>query len=485
MRPVKIKVMANIIGRTNEISLLKEYVESPRSEFIAVYGRRRVGKTFLIDQLFQSDYTFSLTGVVDGDAADQMQALSDAFDMYGFHLEQRPQTWMEAFSLIRKAVSDRLSDDKKCIIFIDELPSLDVRGMKLVDALGYFWNSWASKRNDVKLIVCGSATSWMMRTIIDSKGGLHDRITHELHLHPFNLKETECFLQSMGINWDRMSILQTYMVFGGIPYYLGLLRPQLSLPQNIDNLFFYPNAEMKREFKRLYKTLFRLPEPYMEIIRILAEKRSGFSRDEIARKLGKTDNGHLSEKLEDLVNCDIIRLYNIKHKKISSRNGIYQLMDFYTLFYLTFIEKHSADEHYWTHHLNTPEMNTWLGLAFERVCLAHIPQIKEQLHIDSMATEYYSWRSVADESHPQGAQIDLLIERADRVINLCEIKYCEDEYLITKDDDTKMRNRISLFRYDTGTKSAIWPTYITTFGLSRGSYSTSIQWQITMDDLFK
>ena len=477
--------MANIIGRTNEISLLKEYVESPHSEFIAIYGRRRVGKTFLIDQLFQSNYTFSLTGVIDGDAADQMQAFSDAFDMYGFHLEQRPQTWMEAFSLIRKAISSRLSDEKKCIIFIDELPSLDVRGMKLVDALGYFWNSWASKRDNVKLIVCGSATSWMMRTIIDSKGGLHDRITHEIHLHPFSLKETECFLQNMGIDWDRLSILQAYMVFGGIPYYLGLLQPQLSLSQNIDSLFFYPNAEMKREFKRLYKTLFRLPEPYMEIIRILAERRSGFSRDEIARKLGKTDNGHLSEKLEDLMNCDIIRFYNIKHKKISSRNGIYQLMDFYTLFYLTFLEKSSVDEHYWTHHLNTPEMNTWLGLAFERVCLAHIPQIKEQLHIDLMATEYYSWRSVADKSHTQEAQIDLLIERADRVINLCEIKYCQDEYLITKDDDSRMRNRISLFRSDTGTKSAIWPTYITTFGLSRGGYSTSIQWQITMDDLFK
>lgn len=476
--------MTNIIGRTIEISLLKEYVESPRSEFIAIYGRRRVGKTFLIDQLFQSDYTFSLTGVVDGGVAEQMQALSDAFDMYGFQLKQRPQSWMEAFSLIRKSVSDRLSDKKKCIIFIDELPCLDIRGMGLVNALGYFWNSWASKRNDVKLIVCGSATSWMMRTIIDSKGGLHDRITHELHLHPFNLGETECFLQNMGINWDRLSILQTYMVLGGIPYYLGLLRSQQSLAQNIDSLFFYPNAEMKREFRRLYKTLFRLPEPYMEIIRILAEKRSGFTRDQIAQKLGKTDNGHLSEKLEDLVNCDIIRLYNMKHKKISSRNGLYQLMDFYTLFYLTFIEKASVDEHYWTHHLNTPEVNAWLGLAFERVCLAHIPQIKEKLRIDLMATEYYSWRCVTDESHPQGAQIDLLIERADRVINLCEIKYCESAYLITKDDDAKMRNRISSFRLDTGTKSAIWPTYITTYGLSQGEYSNSIQWQVTMDDLF-
>ena len=279
--------MEDFIGRKYEKELLKQYINSSKSEFIAVYGRRRVGKTFLIDQLLRKDFAFSFTGIVDGKKEAQFQALKDAFDFYGIKPENTPQNWIEAFTEIRKFLQPKISSGKPCIMFIDELPCLDYKGAGLIEALGYFWNSWGAKQSDFKLIVCGSATSWMIKNIIDSKGGLHNRITHEIHLHPFCLGEAKQYLISQNVNWDDLSYLQAYMILGGIPYYLGLLNGKFSLAQNIDMLFFSQNGELRREFDRLFKTLFSSSEPYIEIIKILAKNSSGMSRDEISKKLGK------------------------------------------------------------------------------------------------------------------------------------------------------------------------------------------------------
>ena len=471
--------MSNIIGREHEINLLKQYVNSSKSEFIALYGRRRVGKTYLVDQLLGKDFSFSLTGIVDGQKEMQFAALKDAFDYYGVVPDKMPDNWMEAFSEIRRFLQDKTKSRKKCIMFIDELPCLDYKGSSLIEALGYFWNSWASKQKNFKLIVCGSATSWMVKNIIDSKGGLHNRITHEIHLHPFCLGETKKYLVSQNVIWDDLSYLQAYMILGGIPYYLGLLNGKYSLAQNIDTLFFAQDGELRREFSRLFKTLFSSPEPYMEIIRILAKNKTGMTRDEISKELGKKDNGHLSTYLHDLRNCDFLRFYNVKHKKISAKNGIYQLTDFYSAFYLKFATKNSVDSHYWTTHLMSNKINTWLGLAFEKVALTHIKQIKRKLHIDYMSCEYYSCR-LSD------AQIDLILERADKIINLCEIKYSADRYLITKSEYEKVLHRVESFRNHTKSDNfAIQPVFITTKGLADGIYSKSIGFDVTLKDLFE
>lgn len=471
--------MENIIGREYESRLLKQYVNSSKSEFIAVFGRRRVGKTFLIDRLFRKDFTFTFTGIVDGKKEAQFEALKDAFDYYGIKPEKQPQTWMEAFTEIRKFLQKKTSVGKKCIMFIDELPCLDYKGGSLIEALGYFWNSWASKQPDFKLIVCGSATSWMIKNIIDSKGGLHNRITHEIHLHPFCLGEARKFLISQNVIWDDLSYLQAYMVLGGIPYYLGLLNGRFSLAQNIDLLFFSQDGELRREFERLFKTLFSSPEPYIEIIKILDKNSSGMTRDEISKKLGKKDNGHLSERLEDLKNCDFLRFYNVKVNKISAKNGIYQLTDFYTAFYLRFVTKNSVDSRYWSNRLMSSTLNTWAGLTFEKVALTHINQVKRKLHIDYMACEYYSCR-LSD------AQIDLVLERADRIINICEIKYSTDKYLIDKAEYEKVMHRAEAFRRETKSdKFAVQPVFITTKGLAEGMYSQSISFDVTLDDLFE
>lgn len=469
--------MRKLIGRDKEIGLLNDYVNSPKSEFIAVYGRRRIGKTFLIDQLFQDRYTFSFTGIIDGNKKMQFKAITDAFNQYGYELKESLSDWLDAFSVLRKFLSERISADKPCIIFIDELPCLDYKGSGLVEALGYFWNSWASKQDNIKLIVCGSATSWMISNIIDSRGGLHNRITHEIHLRPFCLGETREYLRSQNVCWDDMSYLQAYMVMGGVPYYLSLINRNLSIAQNIDALFFSEGGELRREFGRLFKTLFNSADAYIEIITALAGKRSGLTKSELSEKIGKANNGHLSEKLEDLVNFDFVRFYNVKDKKISSKNGIYQLVDFYSIFYLTFINKNSVDADFWVNNINNPELNTWYGLGFERVAMAHIPQIKRKLHIDYMSVEYYSWRG-AD------VQIDLILERKDRIIELCEIKYSNAKYQISKSEYDKLTTRVARFQEASAKGFAIWPVFITTQGLEDNMYSKLINFEVTLEDLF-
>lgn len=469
-----------IIGRKEEIRQLQAYCESGRPEFIAVYGRRRIGKTFLIDEFFHYQCSFSVSGVLDGSPTEQITAFTQALRKIGYQGDM-PQSWMNAFFILSELLETRLSENQRCTIFIDELPCFDTPRSGFIQAFSHFWNTWGQKHPQVLLIVCGSATTWMIKNIIDSHGGLHNRITHEIHLRPFTLNETESMLQSMQIHWDRLSILQIYMIMGGIPYYLSLLQKGESIVQAIDRLYFSANANLQSEYKRLFASLFREPEPYLEIMRILSTSRKGITREEMIKALGKKDNGHLSEYLQNLIKCDFIRYYFVKTKKVRKTNGLYQLTDFFTIFHNTFLTRPINDEHYWSHNLQTPLMNTWLGLAFERVCMAHIPQIKRCLGIDRIGTEYYSWRSKTSEN---GSQIDLLIERADRIINLCEIKYSTTPYSIDKSEEMKLRIRQSDFAEETGTKYAIFPTMITTYGIRKNAYSGYIQAEVTLDDLF-
>lgn len=472
-----------LIGREREKALLESFALSDKPEFVAIYGRRRVGKTFLVNQVFSGRMTFSMTGILEGDRRAQMHAFVDAMDQCGHPLAKAPADWYEAFQLLRHHLAVRMKDnDAPAIVFIDELPCLDTRGSDFTSALGYFWNSWASLQPRMLLIVCGSATSWMMKNVIDSHGGLHDRITHEIHLREFTLSEAEKFLQAFALPWDRLTMAQAYMAFGGIPYYLSLLEPAESLAQNIDRLCFRADGEMRREFHRLYKTLFATPDPYIAIVEALFKRKQGMSREEIATSISKDANGRLTQMLQNLVDCDILRFYYTKQKKISARGGIYQLTDFYSIFYLQFVKNGSTDEHFWTKSIGTPTQHTWLGLSFERLCLAHIPQIKQALHIDTIKTEHYAWRS----SDPQQkAQIDLVIERADRMVNIVEAKYSELPYLLDKSGYERLQRRIALYQLQTAPKAGIIPTVITANGLQRNAYSEHIICQLLLDDLFR
>lgn len=316
-----------------------------------------------------------MTGVLEGTKDEQMEAFIDAMEEFSGKLIAKPKTWMEAFRILKGYLKKKVVLNQRCVIFLDELPSMDTQRSGFVRALGYFWNSWASLQDNLTLIVCGSATSWMIRHIVDDKGGLHDRITHEINLRPFTLRETELYLNSRGFKWERLSVMQTYMALGGIPYYLGLLHRQESFAMNIDRFFFSEDEEMRREYKRLYSTLFKSPDSYPAIVYALSKVRHGMTRDELRKSLGKDSSGSLNKKLEDLINCDIIRKYVIREKNVKKNSAIYQLTDFYSIFYLSFIPKAEAETNYWAHHIGTPEVNTWLGLSFEPVCMAHVPKL--------------------------------------------------------------------------------------------------------------
>ena len=470
-----------IVGRKNEIAQIEQYYKSGKAEFIAVYGRRRVGKTFLIRQYFKNRFAFDMTGVMEGSKAEQMTAFHTALKTYGYK-GPKNQNWIDAFFALRQLLESKIEEGKRCVVFIDELPCLDTQKAGFVNALGHFWNNWANWQSEIMLIVCGSATSWMVRNIIDNHGGLHDRITHEIHLHPFTLSETEEFFAKNGFVWNRLSIIQTYMAIGGVPYYMSLFDRKDSPATGLDRLFFSENAELKKEYRRLFSSLFKNPQPYLEIISLLAKHPKGLTREEICTALKTSNNGKLGDILTDLIYCDFLRKYNVRDKKIKANSGIYQLIDFYTIFYNAFASKNIVEEHFWTRNVNTPGVNAWYGLAFERVCKAHMQQIKESLGIASVSTEFYTWKSKQTED---GAQIDIIIDRADNTINICEVKYSEDLYSLDKEEFLKIQNRIRAFKEVTGTRSSIIPTMITTFGMKDGMYSDHIIAKIDMDDLFQ
>ena len=468
--------MDKIIGRDSELGLLDKYNKSGKSEFVALYGRRRVGKTSLVRYYFKDRFDFYVTGVLDGTKADQEAAFYDALIKYGYS-GGKPKNWKEALNALG-AILEKKKKKKRCVIFIDELPCFDADYSGFVKDFGDFWNRMASWYDNIFLIICGSATAWMIRNVIDSKGGLHNRVTHEMHLRPFDLYQTEQYVKAMKGKWDRLSILQMYMALGGIPYYFSLVDFSKSPAENIDALFFSQDAELKKEYRRLYKSLYKNPDQYLEIINVLANSRKGMTRKEILTKLKLTSGRMISERLEDLVLCDFISYHSNGGKENS---GIYRLVDFYTLFYLTFCKNEITDRAYWRHTINTPVQNTWYGLAFERVCMCHIWQIIQALRLDSMLTKYYSWRSKQSEI---GAQIDLVIERADGIIDVCEMKYSRSDYKQDIDDSRNLVNKIDDFVSETKTKKSVQTVLVTTYGLREGAHADDFQKILTLNHLF-
>ena len=469
---------ADIIGRERESKRLLTLYQSTKSEFITVYGRRRVGKTYLIKQYFEGEFTFETSGIIDGAKEMQFFAFFNSLKKYGFE-GNPPKNWLEAFDDLSQVIEK--SDKKRKVIFLDEIPCFDIPKTDFVKALGYFWNSFAAFRRDILLIVCGSATSWIVGNIIDNHGGLHNRTTGNIYLQQFSLAETEKFLKSKYIQWPRRTIAEAYMVFGGIPYYLNLFDKQKTLAANIDDLYFNEAGELHREYRQLYNSLFRNPEPYMKIIETLAKSKSGLTRAEISEATKLPQNGKLTQILEDLEHSNLIRCFYGKSRgKVKKRDAYYQLIDLFTLFHLTFSLK-AQSKTFWQDRQRTPLINTWNGLAFERICLWHIDNIRKALGLSRIAVEYYSWRSRQSEPN---AQIDMLIERADKIINVCEMKFADSPYTISKDDDMAMRNRIESFRTESGTRCGLIPVWITTFGLKKNMYSADVQYQVVLDDLF-
>ena len=467
-----------IIGRKQEINLLKMSIESGKPELIAVYGRRRVGKTYLVRQYFKDDFAFYSTGIYEGTKKEQLAFFNKQLNEKANGAYPLANDWFSAFDQLKHLLMH--SDKKTKVIFLDELPWMDTPRSRFLKAFETFWNSWGCSQPDVKLIVCGSATTWMTDKFLGGKGGLHGRVTRNIPLAPFNLSETEQLLAKQGINWNRRQVLDCYMVFGGIPYYLSLLQKRLSVVQNVDALFFAQSAQLKNEYDFLFKSLFSQAETYKSVVALLAKKAMGLSRQEIIQSLKLQDNGGVSEILDNLCKCDFIRKYSAFGK--TERDALFQLTDLFSLFYLKFVKGyHGQDANRWGNMLDTPTQNIWRGYAFEQVCLLHIPQIKKALGINGIQSDISSWH-YRDEH--QGGQIDMVIDRRDQTINLCEMKYSAGPYEITKAYDEKLIQRRELFRQQTKTRKSLHLTIISTHGLLPNKYSDDIQSEVTMEELF-
>lgn len=478
----------DIIGRNEERRTLGRLVESGKPEFLAVYGRRRVGKTFLINTYFNNSFAFSHTGISPKSEETEagktlLQIQLDAFqlslrDAGGADLSA-PKDWFEAFNRLEKLLSAKQITGRK-VVFIDEIPWMDTPKSNFISAFEHFWNHWGCKQADLLLIVCGSASSWMLENLIDSHGGLYGRVTREMKLSPFTLGETELFLESIGVSYTRYDIAQAYMVFGGTPFYLGFLDPELSLPQSIDACFFRKNAPLRQEFKKLFSSAFKNAERVEAIVRALNTKTIGLSRDDILKKIGMASGGHITESLEALVASDfIVKFVPFGNSK---REEMYKLVDPFCLFYLRFVEGSGhLDNSFWSQNSSGQRISSWRGHAFENLCFNHIDQIKDSLGIRGII----SFQSLFIGEQEKGkAQIDLVIDRSDNVVNLCEAKFYGGEFEPTLETSETLRKREALVYAKLGKKKTIKHVLITTFGVVRNRHSNAFAQVLLLDDLF-
>ena len=467
-----------LLGRAREAADLIEWCRRDEAQFIAIYGRRRVGKTYLVTETLHNDFAFRVTGLMHGSMKRQLANFATALRDCSGEDRPMPSDWFEAFHALRDHLVSLRRPGKK-IVFLDEMPWLDTPRSEFLTALEGFWNGWASGQHDIVLIVCGSASSWIVKNLFRNHGGLHNRVTRRMFLTPFNLAQCREFYEAKGIVMSRLDMVEAYMVLGGVPYYLDLLDRHLSLAQNIGELCFSENGVLRDEFDNLFASLFKNPGGYVAVVRALASKRKGLDRREIAAASGLADGGGLTRVLDDLERSGFTRRYRPFGRK--SRGALYQLMDPFTLFYLAHIENSEPDPGYWPAYMTTSAHAAWAGNAFERVCLAHVPQIKAKLGIAGVITTASAWRS---ETSDPGAQIDLVLDRADRVVNLCEMKYAPREFAITKALDVNLRHKRAAFIEETGTTSAVHLTLVTTFGLVRNAYWGGVQSEVTAEDLF-
>lgn len=470
--------MAQIIGRKRELEQLYEAYQAEESLFVIVYGRRRVGKTFLIREAFGDKISFYATGVNQANKKLQIEYFYHALCKHSADPLPLPNTWLEAFSALIGLLE--ASPEEKKVVFLDELSWMNGNDSSFLTALEWFWNSWASARKDILLVCCSSATSWIVNKIFRNHGGLYGRVNRRIHLHPFTLRECEQFYESKGMHISRYDQMISYMAFGGVPYYLSMLDANKSLAQNIDELMFHPDGQLHDEYKNLYQAMFSNADNHLAIVSAIATKNKGLTRKEILSMTNLANAGSTTRVLDELEQSDFIRRYvSFGQKK---RDEIYQLTDAYTLFYFHFLKnKTNNDASFWQHHLSSPLITSWAGYAFEQVCFAHTEQIKYAMGISGIAVSVSAWISKSkEEKH----QIDLVMDRADNIVDLFEIKFSTRPYTIDKQYAEQMQQRQWSFEQQTKTSKSCRLVMLTTYGLKPNVHSGIVSKNLTMDDLF-
>ena len=476
-----------MIGRDKEKNELEKLYNSNKAEMVAIYGRRRVGKTFLVDEVFNDRINFRHTGLspVEEDSNGllkaQLKHFYNSLKLQGFNGKQTPESWLDAFYMLEQLLQEK-DDGSRQVVFLDELPWLDTPRSGFIRAFEGFWNTWACHRRNIMVIICGSANSWMMDELINNHGGLYGRVTYEIKLSPFTLAECELFYKNRNIPFSRYDIVQSYMILGGIPYYMGYINEELSFAQNVDYIFFGEGAKLRHEYDRLFDSVFKRPEAIKTIVELLYTKNMGYTRAEIANKLSISDGGHLTKDLNALIASDFVAKY--VPFGYSKREPRYKLVDPFCLFYLHFVKNQDkSNKLYWQQNTTLPAVVIWRGFAFENVCFNHIEQIKTALGINGIISSESAWTKKADDE--EGAQIDMLIIRKDNAVNMCEIKFYSDDFTVNKDYYRTVQRRIEMLSKKLSPKSSIFSTLITTYGLVKNEYSGAFVRNITLDDLFK
>ncbi len=482
-----------IIGRNKEIKKLSELYGNNSAELVALYGRRRVGKTFLIDEVFENKITFRHSGLspVEADESDEYDGKSRMKDQLkhfcrslkesGMKNPKIPASWLDAFYMLEDFLAEK--DDKKnrLLVFLDEIQWLDTPRSGFMTGFEAFWNGWACHRKNVMVIVCGSSSSWVLDKLINNHGGLYDRVTCEMKLSPFSLKECEEYFKSREFIISRYDIVQAYMMAGGIPYYLKYFSREKSLAQNIEEVFFAENAPLRYEFDRLFNSLFVNPETMKKIIITLSEKSIGFTRQELLARTGLDDGGEFSKFLKALISGGFIIKY-ISFGK-GKRDELYKLADPFCIFYLKFVKDNLGKRIKWTNLESTNPVVIWRGLAFENVCFNHMEQIKAALGISGVSTDESLWSKQGDEE-AAGTQIDLIIKRKDNVVNMCEIKFYSNLFSVNRDYHFILDERQKALTPMIPKKAVVHSTLITTYGLKQNEYFGDFVSVVLMDDLF-
>ena len=475
--------MGIIIGRRKEQSDLVEYCSSAKAELICIYGRRRVGKTYLVDNTFRDRLAFSVTGSQDKRTATQLRVFAGALRHFGGQRGgRRPRAvkdWFEAFDCLRDLLeADDVvrTENGRRVIFLDEFPWLAGKRSDFLVAFADFWNSWGSKQDDIAVIICGSATSWIIRNLFEDTGSMYNRITRRIYVAPFDLREANEFAQAQGLGWSRSTVLAAYLVFGGLPYYLDMLDRRLSLAQNIDALCLSEHAPLRDELPRLMEATLADSPLHRAVLQLLAQTKVGVHRTALARKLGENGSS-LKRALDDLEKCGYIRRYHNPYERY--RPSIYQLVDPFLLFSFKFMGEQPLAS--WGSFEGSQAYYAWRGNAFEMACLNHIPQIKRALGIAAVQTECFPWSSCS--SHP-GAQVDLVVERADGVTDLCEMKCTDEPLAITQKIENELVHKRSVFREESGTCNAVRLVVVSANGTARGSNAGSVAATVAGDDLF-
>ncbi|MBX2972142.1 MAG: AAA family ATPase [Flavobacteriales bacterium] len=486
------KASEAIIGRKEECELLLRTLQTPRPELVAVFGRRRVGKTFLIRNLFKDHLCLELSGIHRGSMSEQLLAFHEALCAQGRRWPV-PVNWMEAFAQLARHVE--LPDGKrksakakrgkaaaaKKVIFIDELPWLDSRRSRFLPAFSHFWNSFASKRKDLVVVICGSAASYMIRKVINDRGGLHNRVTQRIRLAPFTLGETEKLLQRNKVRYTRYDIVHLYMALGGVPHYLDMVVPGESVAQAIDRLCFDRNGYLRGEFGNVFASLFEHLDNHEAVVRALASVRRGLTRNGIKARGRLSSGGRLTATLTELERSGFIERYTPYDGR---KDPLYRLTDEYTQFYLRYIEGFRPERRgTWSKLSDSSGYRSWAGFAFETICMKHVDAIKDALGIAGVRSVEGSWIGKGDES---GAQVDLLIDRDDNVINLCEMKFSSGPFTIDKRYARELAAKAEVFRQSTRTRKSIFITFVTANGLVQNAYSRQlVQNEVALDALFE